>query len=384
MRTTSDYPVSRRVAELDLVRAVALIAVLVIHCGAWVAPADTPAYEGLMAGIIGLARFSVPAFVLLSGIVLGRSQRRNPDTLAFLHKRTARVLVPWACAIPLFAFIAWRAGAVHDFTSLVGWALSGPGHLYFLVLMAQLYMVFLVLPVSQRGLAMFTCLAMAAQLGLMWLHTYGPDMSGPVQWPLDAMAQEEFPFWLGFFALGCLMGRELDAIRGWSRLWPLALVSTLFSCGLYFWESTRVPSGVWRQGAGSFLWPSMVPLTVSMVLTIMWLGLRWEGPWAPLRPVVKLLSDQSLGVYIAHPAVLVVLGPLTGGLPALWRFLVLLVGTLTISTALVVLAVRTCVGSWALSGRPRNYPRPARLTILPIRGAIEQRVRRASYAGTDT
>ena len=124
----------------------------------------------------GLARFCVPAFVLASGLILFQSRSARPMSMrTFLALRSKRVLVPWLFWTPVFLLLDWRYGQVG---SLGPWLAFGPGHLYFLVLIAQLYVVFLFVPRDLRPLRWFALGAVVLQLALMTWRTYARLPSG--------------------------------------------------------------------------------------------------------------------------------------------------------------------------------------------------------------
>ena len=88
----------------------------------------------------------------------------------------------------IFAVAAVAHGEVRpNVKDLTVWVAFGPGHLYFLLLIAQLYLLLLVLPRSRRGLILFAAAALALQLGLGVYHTYGPLAPGPMQICSSAM-----------------------------------------------------------------------------------------------------------------------------------------------------------------------------------------------------
>ena len=116
-----------------------------------------------------------------------------------------------------------NGGLQPDGPDLRAWLAFGPGHLYFLFLVAQLYLLLLIMPRSRRGLVAFTSVALAVQVALGVLHTYGPPAPGVWAWPLTYLPQMEAPFWAGYFCLGCLVGAEYERLRSRSHLWPIGL-----------------------------------------------------------------------------------------------------------------------------------------------------------------
>src|SRR5437764_1072330 len=102
---TSRPLADRRLPELDLLRAAALLAVVFIHAASWNPGADAPARQGPYAAAMLLARFCVPAFVLASGFALHRAYGRPVEAGRFLRRRALRTLVPWLAWVPVYAVV---------------------------------------------------------------------------------------------------------------------------------------------------------------------------------------------------------------------------------------------------------------------------------------
>ncbi|HXM58382.1 MAG TPA: acyltransferase, partial [Candidatus Dormibacteraeota bacterium] len=334
----------RRLPELDLLRATALIAVVFIHAASWIPGQDAPAQRGPYAAAMLLARFCVPAFVLASGFALHHAYGRPADARAFLHRRALRTMVPWLAWVPVYAAIDLVYGKVaaspHD---LAVWLAYGPGHLYFLVLVAQLAVLLPFLPAGRGRLALVAGALVALQLALGTLHTYAPVPAGPLAWPFTYLPQMEAPFWAGWFLLGCLLSACYERFRALSRLWPLALGAAVLGAVAVLFEATLVPADQWRQGTYAFLWPTRLPATLAVVALLLWAGrelgaVAGHRLWAPVRA----LSQRSLGVYVLHVGAIEVLAhtPLIS-LPPVLRLAVLMAGSLTISYLVAGALTRT-------------------------------------------
>ena len=334
----------RRLPELDLLRALALAGVVVIHATAWIVPAETSPLNGPAALAIGLARFSVPAFVFASGLALYRSQGARPkDPRAFLTRRWSRTLVPWLVWVPAYLALDLWQGLLAP-AHVRDWLLSGGGHLYFLLLVAQLYLVLLFLPRSRRGLYAFAAAATILQLALDAAHAHGP-LDG------DRWATVQSPFWAGYFALGCLAGAEYERLIRLRRLWPLAALAAVAATALVLAEAAMIGQSYWRQGAYSFLWPSRLPATLAICLAVLWGGAALKRRPAWLFTIAEELGSRSLGVYVLQSAVLVFLGPRTGQLPAAARVALLVPVTLVIAYAATRLLLRFRLGRLSLGER---------------------------------
>jgi peptidoglycan/LPS O-acetylase OafA/YrhL len=342
---------AQRLPEADLLRAGALLGVGVIHAGAWITPADAPPGTSAMAAASELARFCVPAFVFASGFLLFHSYGQRPFKRAeFLKRRWLRVLLPWACCVPLFLLLdAGRGDPALRPDAVGGWLASGPGHLYFLLLVAQLYLLFLVLPRDHVRLRWVTAGLVALQLGLMAWRSYGSPA---------AHGYEEAPFWMGTFALGCLASAEWQRLARLWRLWPVGLALCALSGALVLAEGQAISAA--HEGSLAYLWPSRLPQTVVWSVTLLWLGRALAS-----RPLVGELSRHSLGIYLLHPVFLDALGPRTSVLPPAVRAPLLLAASFAAAYAAVrLLALRRgtalAIGESSADGEPR----PARGRVL--------------------
>jgi surface polysaccharide O-acyltransferase-like enzyme len=348
-----------------LLRAAALIGVLVIHAGAWVTPADAPASTSAMAAVSELARFCVPAFVFASGFALYLAYgARRLDTGEFLRKRWLRTLLPWACCIPLFLTLDLSQRDPAPEAAAVGqWLLQGGGHLYFLLLIAQLYLLFLLLRTGVHRLRWTAGALVLLQVALMAWRTYGPPPPSVLYWPGIQMSHLEAPFWAGTFALGCLAGAEWDRLARLDRFWPLALAVAMAAGWLVLTESHLVGTVDWRQGNAAYLWPSRLLQTVSWSLALLWLGRRFYAHASASWAAIQRLSQHSLGLYVLHPIVLAMLGPRTNMMPASARVVVLMSAALAGSYIAVRLLAHTRLTAAAigeqLTPAPRRIPVPA-------------------------
>lgn len=361
VRTARPPQPARRLPELDLLRSVALLAVVFIHAASWISGQDAPAQRGPYEAATALARFCVPALILASGFALHHAYGRPADARAFLSRRVLRTLVPWLAWVPVYAAVDLAFGKVSlDPRSLVVWLAYGPGHLYFLVLVVQLAVLLPFLPVDRLRLAAVAAAALALQLALDTVRTYGSlPVDGALAWPITFVPQMEAPFWVGWFVLGCLASACYDRLRTLSWLWPVALGLAAAGGLVVLVEAAVVPGDQWRQGTYAFLWPSFVLLTLPLVALLLWLGHELAPRAGRLWGPVEALSQRSLGVYVIHVGVIEAIGhtPLVG-LPAPLRLVVLLGGSLVIAYALTAALARTGAGALALGEVGR---RPVRL-----------------------
>jgi len=359
-----------RLWELDLLRAMALIGVLVIHAAAWSAPVAAPPTSDPLAALADLARCAVPAFVLASGLALrarsAGTQSTRGSAQSFLARRWRRTLVPWVMWAPVFVAVGLSSGSLALSPERLGpWLAYGGGHLYFLLLMAQLYLVFLCLPRGRRALAVAAAAAVALQVALGALHTYGPAPVGPLEWIAGRASYWEAPYYAGYFLTGALLADLWPDLRQHPRLWLGAVAAAAIAGVLWLTTTLTIPPAPLAHGAYAFLWPGRMPLVIAGCVLVLAAG----GPLAHLvspglAGAATWLGSRSLGVYVTHPLALVVAGPaIASSLPRWPRVLALVAVSLAFGCTAVVGLARTRAGAAAL-GEDRTVARSARRRVV--------------------
>ncbi len=139
-----------RLVELDILRAVAIFGVILIHIiGSsfhfW--DQGSPAWV-IFLTLDQLFRFSVPLFVFISGYTLYLKYKQNFKYFEFYLKRAARIL-PWYFFWSLIIYIYIHTTVAKGFVDYPTWKLILLGkvdyHLYFVSMIFQLYLLFPVL-----------------------------------------------------------------------------------------------------------------------------------------------------------------------------------------------------------------------------------------------
>ena len=292
-----------RLRSAELLRAVATVFVVVIHTTHW--PSYSPVYDTLDT----LSRFAVPAFMLLTGVLLSYQYgARRVQVGDFLRRRFSRSLVPWLAWAPVYGVFGWffSSDPSHSLSGIGGFLAYGAGHLWFLLLIPQMYVVFLVWP--RRHLWWWAAAALAVQVALCVYRLYGPM-------PAEFVAQfflwhgfQVLPFWIGYFAVGVAAGHTLRTRGEPATLRPVPVACAAAAVVVSGWLLVAISysgaaHGDFVQGTGGFLLPQQPLFTFSIAVLVWLVGaplLRRGGATASLS---ALLSDNSLGVYILHPMI---------------------------------------------------------------------------------
>jgi peptidoglycan/LPS O-acetylase OafA/YrhL len=353
-----------RLAGADLLRAVAMVSVIAVHAVAWMATPDAPA-AAFYGTVDRLLRFGVPVFVFLTGFVLVHRYRdRGIDRRSFTRGRARRVIVPfvsWAAVyLACAAVFTPLRDQIHSVADLGGMLWSGTvaGHLYFLPVALQFYVLFALMPRSRRAVAVLCAVAVPVQLVLTGLRATGRLPEGGILGDLDGQhAQWLFVWWVGYYALGAAAATWREPLeQALRRHRGLALSAPLLAAPPVLLD--LVHSGA--QGYDEILRPSIMLLTIAVLAA----GLAAGQGLAHRRrraQVVEMLAQRSLGVYLLHPLLLTVIGralqldgsPLRtdGDLAhSIATYLLLVGGTLAASLAAVGLLCRVPCG-WLLAGR---------------------------------
>lgn len=299
-----------KLLELDLVRAVAILAVVAIHA---TSEATVELPFGSRAQLIYLAinklcNFAVPVFILVSGLVLFYRYDNDwggKQALQFYMRRVKQVLFPyllWSFFYYLYNQWVFDRANLHldwaEFGALLPWA-DASYHLYFMVIIVQFYLLFPLLMWACRTFSWF-------RSGLIWIglfiHAAFYSYNHWVE-PIDHMTSLCVDYF-SMFALGGWMGLHYETFAGWLRrntAWvvPLTFLLGIGFAGLYIMEG-RMPfpvEGTWYQvlffGYAAFASFSLIRF-----------GQILLGRAKLAAQIGMALGAGSFGVYLMHPAVL--------------------------------------------------------------------------------
>lgn len=314
-----------RSAQVDFLRAAAIVAVVVIHV--WGPSTEVTRERGpLQAAFFSLfvcgSWWAVPAFFFLSGLLL--TQRAEfaswKERLAWLRRRGARLLPPYLFWSGLYLLVAKETDPLAVLRSLLLGTASY--QLYFVVALVQAYLLWwLAMPWLSRQprlwqtVALLGCLA-ASAIAHVWRAVY-----------LNGVDADEFEWlratvlpWLGYFAFGCLLALRFrgqgpqDALSGMFSGRPEArrtqLLSRTIIAGVVL---VLIATGEATYGGPHRDDPLNAalrfPYAFSVLLVMAALGEwadRWMGEGA--RRFARALARDSYGIYLCHVLVMQLLG----------------------------------------------------------------------------
>ncbi|OUS78375.1 hypothetical protein B1748_01895 [Paenibacillus sp. MY03] len=301
------------IVEIHIVRAIAIIAVVLIHATA--TPRTEVPWGSLSAPFYyvanSLSMFAVPLFLMLSGLVL--FYRYHDDwsmgqALAFYKKRLKFVVIPylvWSVLYYFFNRIAYHQPLEFDpelFLKMLLWG-DASYHLYFMSIIIQLYLIFPLLMGIVHWLKLkawhMAVLAILIQSVFLYIHheVYLFEHKATLIWNYFAV------FGIGA-AIGMRYGKFAERWRHVAWTGPLAiLVGFMY---LLF---------VFSSQAGAIYPTSVYAITYSLYTVLIGISLIWGGKImveqkVRILPWMMALGSASFGIYFIHPAIQTVMGKL--------------------------------------------------------------------------
>jgi len=326
---------AKRLAEVDLVRALTAMGVILLHTLGYFAGVDSagsPSYR-LDQILIELMRYSRQVFILISGLVLAYSYREKAASPAvFWPKRARSVGLPYVAWTLLYLGLDWVYGmrAPGGSTSaIIGRALlTGDAyyHLYYIVVSLQFYLIFpWLLPWlrrldGRRAIRMVIALG-AAYLGLMAFmarHPFSLPIPSGGPFPRLALALQALYAnsdrlllsYLPYFLFGALAGLHLEEFRAVLERHRsgLAAVGAVTAGYLAFdWFAAVVVGGQDFNTYVTVFRPAMFLYSLA-AFGLLYLGaLALARSGGRLAERLRALAPHTFGIYLIHPMVLFLL-----------------------------------------------------------------------------
>lgn len=294
---------SNRFAEFDLIRALAIVGVVITHAG-FIAFSDDR--RVLFISIDSLQLFCVPAFLLLSGFFLTNKLENQNNPTLIVKKRLSRIIPPylfWSVA----AYILINLGYLKkfDLISLIGHILTGsvmPPY-YFIVVIIQCYFWWWLL-VKLNCLEFRKILALGLAIQIIYTILFYLTAFKYISIPLPLMERWIFS-WMLPFSTGLVLGRSYDRIQEYLQRIkiPVLGVTILFYLAS-IWENYAlyiVDSDGWF--ARSFFKLSAQGYAILFVLSIVAFSksIRLPSRGAGL---INILATYSFPIYLLDFAVI--------------------------------------------------------------------------------
>jgi probable poly-beta-1,6-N-acetyl-D-glucosamine export protein len=291
-----------RAVELDVLRGLSALAVIVLHAGS--DPLTEQAALGDASWTLlvpnAAARFAVPVFMMLSGMGLTLSARHAETYPRFVWRRLSSIIPEYVVWTFIYAWLLPHDEPLSGLT-LLDYLITGHAsrHLYFVPAVVRLYLLYPVMRYFARG-AWGVAGCCALSWSMIWLTPLLERM------PLGALLGDLLPLrWMGYFVLGIWLAEARKqnsgaALTGVRVLAPLvALASLACIVAIVRYVVARSADIEVALGAAE---PLILPYSVCVLLW--WSGLTFAN--GRLVRFLRFVSDHSYGVYLSHSLMLYV------------------------------------------------------------------------------
>ncbi|MFD1888152.1 acyltransferase [Paenibacillus wenxiniae] len=379
----------QRLGEIEILRGMAFAAVVLQHSIAHysVAPELAMADGARLTLLLIAAKFAVPAFIFITGLVLFYNYDGELAYGSFIRKRCKDIVVPYLVWTLFYTVLAgtFAMKPVQEWIpTVLRYIFTGKSsyHLWYIVMIIPMYLLFpwlrkLVRKLSEafkgngrRALFIMMGLTVAYELLLMLLPWFIKSFQAwqiPVLTPyFTTYADRNIVYYLYYFVLGALAGLHikvfLDVLQ---RIkWIVLLV-----CGVFAMYYTGVVLGNFPVDTGFgrrfmslvLLQPLMALFLVALVLLVYAVALRINRTASERTKQLWLaLSRYSYGGYLAHAYMLRLTYSLDEWLFSSWnvtlRMTIVWLLALALSIVLTYMLSRLRFGVW-LTGIPYRKAR---------------------------
>ncbi|KZL93735.1 acyltransferase [Clostridium magnum] len=283
---------------MDVIRALAIVAVVVIHVSATILyRSDINSYIYKISIIINqLSRFSVPAFIFISGMGLTLSNKKELGYFAFIGRRFSRIVPQYILWCLIYIYLTTKNFEIY---SVVYDVVYGKVfyHFYYVPLIIEFYLIY---PFLYRFIgkkwAVITSFLLTFGI-LIYSHYF--VMSDDMEWFLE---RKNLLDWIFYFSFGAFIGENLDRflekIRKYRRI-----IYVLFFLSIYImlqeaFTSIRVGKDI--EYATTFLRPTIFLYSILFILFVF--CIQWKEnifmKW------ISYIAKNSYSIYLSHAIIL--------------------------------------------------------------------------------
>lgn len=347
--------------ELDIIRGVAIVAVLVIHATAQ-GTVDLPIHgkaQALYLALNKISNFAVLTFLWLSALVLFYRYYptwRAKDSWTFYRKRIQYIVVPYLIwSFFYHVYNPWITDSGNGrwvnwpvFFQDLRWGDAGY-HLYFIVIIVQFYVLFPLLITLAKGWPPFAralpWIGIAVEAGAYAVHHWIS--------PLPERACLAVTY-AGVLGVGCWMGIHYDRIVQAAEKYRLAVFLGAPLLGLWLFALHELGERGITYGGQAMFEATRDLYAVAIGLFFILVGRRMLERSTLSAQLLLSCSAASFGIYFSHPAWLTAWRTFVTEPPGTPGYHWSTLGSLLVILVLPwvsVLAVKRIPGSWVLLGR---------------------------------
>lgn len=298
-------PEIKRRPELDILRLLATLAVIMTHlCAGIILSIDIYSFDwGFLNCLRAAATWDVPVFVMISGCLFLDSKRTVSIKLMY-QKYVKHIAVCFCVWSALFQALYYYTGRYDlNWKGIVSQILIGPYPFWYLFMLAGIYMVvpFLKQFISNKVLIQYFLLLFIL---MEFVANYGINLPYIGTIIAEIFNKATFHFTLGFtgyYMLGYYLVTYKVSDKLEKILYVLGILCVIFSCVATTWQSRR--DGVYNEWFSKYLMPNVIVESASIFTFFVKRVSRLD--FSPLaQRIWKFLTIHGFGVYLVHALVI--------------------------------------------------------------------------------
>lgn len=351
MEKVDTQPKQKFFDEIHFLRAFACIGVILVHVSAsYYSQQEQFTWFTYMFNQLG--RFGTPTFALISGFLLFQQVRHKGfNSQKFIQSRFTKIVVPflvWSVFYLLLSAVLWNSFPKTD-ELIKGFVLGDTFyHLYFMVIVIQFYLLFPLLQLIRTKRSWMIALTLSFLASFFFLNEKVIQLEGPIGTfindPIFLLK------WIFYFIFGGFLAFHWEEVIQFTKNKGLMLLImfAVYAFAIYEYQTVGAISS--RRVSNLI----NIPLLTFACIGLFPLIKRMKFLYTPL----KLIGTFSMGIYLVHPVVLIVLNKIipkefwlmTEGFP----LMILIVLLISIG---IVQAIRTLSFVQYIVPVPRMQPR---------------------------
>ena len=297
---------NNRILYFDILRIIACFAVITIHlCAQWFDILTLQAKSWMVLNIYdGFARAAVPIFVMISG-ALFLNPEKNVELSVLLKKNVLRIAVAFVFWSGVYSIMD-RLQGVRMRDIMFGF-LSGHNHLWFLYMIAGLYLVTPLLrklTESEKLIKyflilwfLFSVLLTTAEAGVSYFKSYFPHWIDVIQ---EAANVNLVTGYVGYYVLGHFLHRREFSRKERCVIYTLGILGAASTVVFTYLYSRRT-------GALDMSFYNNMALGVMLESTAIFVFFKYHAPQQKDNAFQKLITAAaicSFGIYLVHMLVI--------------------------------------------------------------------------------
>lgn len=290
---------SGRIKEADFLKGLAILAVLLVHTSWNFIKADELNEVVISNAFINtFARFAVPLFIFVSGLVLSHKYFHSLDRNSFYSKRIKSILPPYVL-FSLF-YMLCKTAYLSRFPDarevIINWITGGYGYLWFLVLIMQLYIIFpLLINIYKKfSLKSGYVLAAAFLIELTWAIA---DLGIPKEFLFPSGI---FYFALGIYAYDHAISFNLKSKISYAMIPSIILIALSISYRqilgiIYYGGFENIPI---KHPTSSII--SSVVLYALIIILLYSMAANINDNKSLITTIICSIGIYSFGIFLVH------------------------------------------------------------------------------------